>query len=59
MSNTPNADQWKHEGICSRCRRNGYCRKECKKHEHRRKEEEARQMGLREYLQQKGMLPGE
>lgn len=57
MSNTPNSDQWKLEGRCSICRRDTYCRKECKKHEYRRKAEEARQMQIREYLQMKGMLP--
>lgn len=29
MSNTPNADQWKHGGNCNVCRRARYCRKRC------------------------------
>ena len=47
MMNKPVTDQWKDRGVCSWCRRNSYCRKQCSANrEKERKENERRANNL-------------
>ena len=42
MFEKPVSDQWKDRGVCSLCRRNGYCRKRCSANIRKAKEESER-----------------
>lgn len=46
MFEKPVSDQWKDRGVCSWCRRNGYCRKQCAANKEKVRRENERRANL-------------